>query len=586
VILFSNYAYASGTSDTLRDYFAWFADKTIQENPDAKHVLDIACNDCSQLDAYKNRGLITVGIDPATNILTKHAGKHHKLINAFFSDKVMDLGFQPDIIVCQNVLGHVSDPHSFIRGCKHQMSDKTTLYIQTSQCDMLKNNEFDTIYHEHVSYFSVMSMKMLLNLNGLFLHRVERTNIHGNSFLFTVKKVESIEAQPIHIEIPDIVAYKDNVSKLFVDIKNSIRNHHIDGFKCIGYGASAKGNTMLNHLHINLDYILDDQASKQGMYTPGMYIPIKEPMHLTEEKADKLLIVALTWNFHDEIMRKIRFLTKDFSDDKQVYILRYFPQVSIERLDRNLNLTVIAHFYNERYLLPWWLNYHKNIFDYGVMIDYDSTDNSVEIIRKIVPHWTIIRSRNRHFIPKQVDNEVKDVEDAVKYGYKVALNITEYIQSNIRDTLRTVRDTKMPHHLRMQVVYTVDNNPDYQSYLYSKPLLCQTHHGIVNNDWRSHRFIHNCAHGNYGIGRHTIYGDDFIDIPSIVLYVGMCHLRNTHMNERALEHSIRSSKFPTAQSLYDFNKKYGEVAEVVDMTQHPLTKPFFDLLSRKWLISI
>lgn len=101
-----------------------------------------------------------------------------------------------------------------------------------------------------------------------------------------------------------------------------------------------------------------------------------------------------------------------------------------------MKLTLISHIYNEEYLLPFWLNYHKNIFDYGIIINYDSTDKSLAIIKEICPEWSIINSRNKYYIPHEVDNEVMDIEKKID-GYKICLNVTEYLfcDGNIKDFL-------------------------------------------------------------------------------------------------------------------------------------------------------
>ena len=163
-LLFTHYLYVSGTSQTLRDYFDWFANFSQQYfSPPAKTVLDIACNDGTQLDSFKAAGLTTYGIDPAMNLYPL-SSKNHDVICDYFTQKHVKyyVGKHIDIINAQNVFAHTSYPLKFLKMCKQIMHDKSVLFIQTSQADMVKNNEFDTIYHEHLSFFNVNTLNDLV----------------------------------------------------------------------------------------------------------------------------------------------------------------------------------------------------------------------------------------------------------------------------------------------------------------------------------------------------------------------------------------------------------------------------------------
>ena len=162
-LLFKDYLYVSGTTKTLRDNFKWFADFVLEyaancrwnwPNPKVNSVLDVACNDGTQLDYFKERGVETYGVDPAEN-LWELSSKNHDVICEYF-DSVF-FGFKFDVITAQNVFAHNGNPKKFLDDCFELKNDNSMLYIQTSQAEMILNNQFDTIYHEHVSFFNINS---------------------------------------------------------------------------------------------------------------------------------------------------------------------------------------------------------------------------------------------------------------------------------------------------------------------------------------------------------------------------------------------------------------------------------------------
>lgn len=155
-LMFKNYLYVSGTSNTLREYFDKFVDITLSYNKDAKTVLDIACNDGTQLDSYKRIGIKTYGIDPAENLHTISKEKGHDIVLDYFNiESVKKFGNKKfDIITAQNVFAHNTYPLEFLKICKGILNDDGHIFIQTSQANMVLNNEFDTIYHEHISFFN------------------------------------------------------------------------------------------------------------------------------------------------------------------------------------------------------------------------------------------------------------------------------------------------------------------------------------------------------------------------------------------------------------------------------------------------
>ena len=337
-LLFKNYLYVSGTSQTLRDYFDWFAKRTLEyfETPPTT-VLDIACNDGSQLNSFKALGLKTYGVDPAEN-LHPLSSANHDVVCDYFTDKyAYHYGSKNlDIITAQNVFAHNSYPLEFLKQCKEIMHDASVLFIQTSQADMIRNNEFDTIYHEHLSFFNASSMSALAKRAGLFLVDIRKTPIHGNSYMFVFKKlaedtskVDAVLAEERALGLQDMntyLAYADRASTIVEDLKQTIEHYRMLDYLIVGYGAAAKGNTLLNFGEIHLDYIIDDNPLKQGLYSPGMSTPVV-PISILDQYAEtKVAFVPLAWNFFKEISTKIKAKR---SREGDVFI-KYFPKINIE----------------------------------------------------------------------------------------------------------------------------------------------------------------------------------------------------------------------------------------------------------------
>jgi len=188
-IIYKNYLYVSGTTQTLKNYSDWFAG-FVTENiaRNSNNILDIGCNDGTQLDYFKVRGFNTFGIDPAENLFPISSAKHTIICDFFTIESVSKIKVELDAITAQNVFAHNPNPYLFLNHCRKLMGEDTRLFIQTSQANMVLNNEFDTIYHEHVNFFNINSMERLVERAGLCLIDAIRTPIHGTSYLFVISK--------------------------------------------------------------------------------------------------------------------------------------------------------------------------------------------------------------------------------------------------------------------------------------------------------------------------------------------------------------------------------------------------------------
>jgi 2-polyprenyl-3-methyl-5-hydroxy-6-metoxy-1,4-benzoquinol methylase len=336
-LLFRNYLYVSGTSQTLKDYFDWFANLAVdyyQGTP--KTVLDIACNDGTQLDSFKKAGFTTYGIDPATNLHPISSANHEVVLDYFTSEYVEHFKSKNlDIINAQNVFAHNDYPLDFLKQCKEIMHDNTVLFIQTSQANMVENNEFDTIYHEHLSFFCANSMNELAKRAGLYLIDVAKTPIHGTSYLFVFSKTPRAvninhileEERNAGLQTPaTYLEYARKAEQVVVDLKNTIAEYRAAGFVIAGYGAAAKGMTLVNFGDIHLDFIIDDNPLKQGKFTPGTHDPVVSIDVLKECEDLKVAFIPLAWNFFTEIKTRI----KAVRDKEGDVFVRYFPTISVE----------------------------------------------------------------------------------------------------------------------------------------------------------------------------------------------------------------------------------------------------------------
>ena len=342
-LIYTHYLYVSGTSKTGRDHFEWFANFAVEHMGGMpQQVLDIGCNDGTQLDYFKQLGLNTVGVDPAENLYPT-SSKNHKIYCDFFDTKLTNRIIQDevffDIIVAQNSFAHNPDPLTYLQNIKRVMRYGSKFFIQTSQADMVLNNEFDTIYHEHVNFYNINSMNELCKRAGLYLEDVVKCPIHGTSYIFIISKTNQ---RPEHIK--NLIAleaskglmsaeryheWAASVSDVVDELVGTVegyRGHH--GYKIIGYGAAAKGNTYLQYSGLKPDVIIDDNPLKQGLYSPGANIPIVSIDYLDQfGEDDKLLFVPLAWNFYDEIRQRI----KQKRDNRGDRFARYFPVVEIEQ---------------------------------------------------------------------------------------------------------------------------------------------------------------------------------------------------------------------------------------------------------------
>jgi SAM-dependent methyltransferase len=319
----ADYPYFSSFTDSLLRHSeanvqARIADRQLGAN---SLVIELASNDGYLLQYYKARGIPVLGIDPAPGPVAAAREKGIDTRLAFFE---LELARQlalienkrADVIHANNVLAHVADTNGFVAGMALLLKDNGVAVIEAPYVrNLIDHGEFDTIYHEHLCYFSVTALDQLFRRHGLFLNHVELLSIHGGSLRLFVEKHENPsttvkdlleEERTLGL---DTVSYYKDFSARVNGIRDALRAMLADlkrrGARVVGYGAAAKGTIMLNYVGVGadtLEFVADRNIHKQGRYIPGVRLPIVAPERILETQPDYVLI--LPWNFKDEIMEQ------------------------------------------------------------------------------------------------------------------------------------------------------------------------------------------------------------------------------------------------------------------------------------------
>lgn len=318
--LFSDYVYFSSFSDTAVQSAKALTERLVRERKlnGASLVMEAASNDGYLLKHYQALGIPVLGIEPAANIAAEANKRGVPTRCAFFgreeAQKIAAEG-QCDVFHANNVLAHVADLNGFVAGIKTILKPDGIASIEFPYLrDLIEKVEFDTIYHEHLCYFSATAVERLLARHGLILADVERISIHGGSLRIFAAYAGTPQSQPAKDLLAQEAAlgmtrpayYADfaaRVSALRRDLLAFLRKLKAEGRTLAAYGASAKGATLLNHFGIDgrlLDFVADRSTVKQGKYTPGSHLPVVAPDQLAARKPDYVLL--LTWNFAGEIL--------------------------------------------------------------------------------------------------------------------------------------------------------------------------------------------------------------------------------------------------------------------------------------------
>ena len=285
-------------------------------------VIELASNDGYLLKNYLESGIAVLGIDPAKGPAEAAIAIGVPTLMTFFTlelaGKLAAEGKRADVVHANNVLAHVPDLNGFVQGIREVLKDDGVAVIEAPYLKPLIDHlEFDTIYHEHLCYFSVTALDALFRRNGLFLNEIQHLSIHGGSLRLFVERLERVGASvtdQLAIEraegldrIEYFRSFSDAVAGLHGRLRTLLHSLKADGARVAAYGAAAKGATLINYVDLDsqvIDFVVDRNVHKQGRYMPGQKIPILPPEALTEHKPDYVLVLA--WNFIDEIANQQR----------------------------------------------------------------------------------------------------------------------------------------------------------------------------------------------------------------------------------------------------------------------------------------
>jgi len=328
--IFIEYAYFSSYSDTWLQHAQAYTDMIVKRLGLGRHshVVEIASNDGYLLQYFVQQGIPTLGVEPAANVAQAARARGIPTIAAFFSEamahKLCAEQGQADLIIGNNVLAQVPDLNDFVAGMQILLKPHGVITMEFPHLmRLIESNQFDTIYHEHFSYFSFTTVERVFGAYGLTLYDVEELCTHGGSLRIYARhvtdtakavtpRVTELKAREEAAGFTQLERYfsfteqvKETKRKLLAFLINAKRA----GKSIVGYGAPGKGNTLLNYCGIRtdfIDYTVDRNPYKQGKFTPGTHIPICHPDKIKETKPDYLLI--LPWNLKEEIMAQTTYI--------------------------------------------------------------------------------------------------------------------------------------------------------------------------------------------------------------------------------------------------------------------------------------
>jgi hypothetical protein len=320
-VLYSRYAYVTSKSQTMDAHLAAQARQVMQTAGGVRRVLEIASNTGDYLQKFKALGCEVLGVEPAQNIAGIAAREgiptRAEFFNAASARRIRAEWGAPDLVLGRHVFAHIDDLKDLVAGLDAVAHERTLVGFEVPYLvEFFRKTEFDTVYHEHLSYVPVRAVEALLRGTPFALERVDHYPIHGGSILFQFRRRAA--GIPVHASVAAALAreaelklaepetwkgFSQRVSAIRNGLPRLIRELKAQKKRIIGYGASAKGNTLLNTCGLgtqDLDYIIDNTPFKQGKLAPGSWLPVRPPESLLADRPDYALLLA--WNFADEIV--------------------------------------------------------------------------------------------------------------------------------------------------------------------------------------------------------------------------------------------------------------------------------------------
>ena len=319
--LFRSYLFFTSSSMRMSEHFSRLMVENAEEfaHPNGL-VVEIGSNDGTALAALQGHGLRILGVDPSRNISVMAAARGVPTIAEFFTEavahEIVRVAGRADLIVGCNVLGHIDDLDDVCRGIRALLADDGAFVFEVPYlADLLEKTEYDTIYHEHLSYFTIRPLAYLFQRHGLRLERVQFVPVHGGSIRGTVMhgdahspKVEGLISTEVDAGLgghPAVASFSSRVEELSAGLRARLADLHASGVKVVGYGAPAKATVLLNYSDIDtslLPVVLDSTPAKQGLHIPGTHQLIRPTSALEDEDPDMLLLLA--WNHAEEIVSR------------------------------------------------------------------------------------------------------------------------------------------------------------------------------------------------------------------------------------------------------------------------------------------
>lgn len=289
------------------------------------NIVEIASNDGYLLQYFKEYGIEPLGIEPSQSVADVAIEKGIRTEVAFFGTEfAQKMGKKADLIIGNNVLAHVPDIKGFVKGMKIALKETGVITVEFPHLlNLIKYNQFDTIYHEHFSYLSIVALKRIFEEQGLKIFDVEQLETHGGSLRVYATHIENMQVKiEEHVEeilqeekkfgLEEKKVYQDfakKVEQIKLNILEKLISLKKAGKTIVGYGAAAKGNTLLNYCGIGkemIDYVVDANPNKQGNLLPGTLIPILSPDEIKKTKPDYIIIIP--WNLSEEIQQELAYI--------------------------------------------------------------------------------------------------------------------------------------------------------------------------------------------------------------------------------------------------------------------------------------